>query len=128
MNRIGIVLLLALVMLSSCAATMRLQATAPTMDDDAVNHCVDAPILVPTPAGSILTVWFSWTGPETGQASVPNLMPGALAQIQRQTKAGTYNVTSWAVDQNGNTSCDTTATFTFKGNPHTVSGLSSYTP
>lgn len=128
MKRTALWLLASLALLvSSCAATLRIQATAPTLDNGAAD-CADPLILGPTPAASIFTLWFSWTGPETGIASVGNLAPGALAQVLRQVKAGAYTMRAWAVDQAGNTSCDTTATFVYKNNPHKVGGLSSYSP
>ena len=126
-NRLLVSALLVLAALTSCAATMRLEATAPTQDNAAA--CGVAPVLGPSPTGTILTVWFSWSGPETGSASVTGLAPGTVARLpQREVAPGTYTVRAWAVDQAGNISCDTTAAFTFKSNPYRVSGLAPYIP
>ena len=113
-------------LLASCAATMRVQATAPTLDNAAA--CGASPALGPTPASSVFAVTFSWTGPTSGTKTISGLAPGSLAQISETVPPGTYTVRAFVTDQAGNVGCDSSIVATFKSPPHKVGGLGTYTP
>jgi hypothetical protein len=111
MSRLKLCTLLALLLLTSCGATLRLSGTAPTQDND--GSCA-ARVLLPNVSPS---VWIhaAWTGPQAGGDSV-FVAIGAPFSIVRQVPAGTYTVRLWASDVAG-ASCDTTVTRILKGPP-----------
>ena len=68
MKRASLVLIaLALTAFTSCGATLRLSATAPTQDNDGT--CT-VPVLSNSPAGAQRALHFSWSGPVSGEDSV----------------------------------------------------------
>ena len=103
---------LSLLMLVSCAATMRVTGTAPSKDNDGT--CA-APALVTNVSTSVV-VHFEWSGPESGQDSL-SAATGSPFVFTRQTKAGTYNIRAWVSDVGG-VGCDTTITRTYRSPPH----------
>jgi hypothetical protein len=103
----------AMVLLTSCGATMRVRGTAPSMDNDGT--CA-VPLLYPMPAvNPALKIHFAWTGPVSGEDSLA-VTPGAPFTFQRSSAPGTYSVRVWATDAGG-VGCDTTITTVVKGKP-----------
>jgi hypothetical protein len=111
MDRLKLCTLLALLMLTSCGATLRLSGTAPTQDN---NGSCSARVLLPNVSPS---VWIhaAWTGPSSGDDSV-FVAIGTPFVIAKQVPAGTYMVRLWASDVAG-AGCDTTVTRVLKGPP-----------
>ncbi len=103
---------LLLVALTSCSATLRVKATAPTNDND--GSCA-APVLYAVPAGTARVMHFAWTGPASGEDSVATTA-GTLVTYSRGVPPGTYTVRTWASDAGG-AGCDTTATVVVKAPP-----------
>ena len=115
MKRTTFLLLLALAGFTSCSATLRLSATAPTMDNEGT--CA-APELYSAPNGLRRAVHFSWTGPVSGEDSVITT-PGGLATISRPVPPGVYFVHGWASGAGG-VGCDTALTVTVAAPPWRV--------
>jgi len=104
--------LLLLIALSSCSATLRVKATAPTNDNDGT--CA-GPVLVAMPAGTPRVMHFAWAGPVSGEDSI-STTAGTLVTFSRGVPPGIYTVRTWASDAGG-VGCDTTATFVVKAPP-----------
>lgn len=112
MKRLTVFGLLMLIALSSCSATLRVKATAPTNDNDGT--CA-APVLYGTPVGTPRVVHFAWTGPAAGEDSITTTA-GALVTYSRTVPPGMYTVRVWASDAGG-VGCDTTTTTVVKAPP-----------
>ena len=115
MRRVLLLVVLVSAAISSCGATLRLRATAPTADND--GSC-GAPALFAAPAGAPRVVHFQWSGPAAGEDSV-STTAGTLVSIVRTVPPGTYTVRGWASDAGG-AGCDTTLTVTVKAAPWRV--------
>lgn len=107
MRRLALLVLLALVALSSCAATLRVTASAPTFDNDGT---CGSPVLLPATAGAPRVLHFQWSGPASGEDSVATIV-GAPVTFSRNVPAGTYTVRGWA-SSSGGAGCDTTVSRT----------------
>jgi homogentisate 1,2-dioxygenase len=116
MKRLPLLLSAMLLALASCSATLRLHATAPTLDNDSAS-CT-AVVLVPRLPTDPVTVHFSWTGPRSGEDSVVTVSGGAVS-IALNVPAGTYTVHAWGSDAGG-AGCDTMFTTRAKAAPWKV--------
>lgn len=105
----------ALVLLSSCAATLKLSGTAPNQDN--AGTCT-TPTLTPIAPGSVVTVHVSATGPLAFEDSLA-IAAGSTFTFTRNVPAGTYTVRAWASDAGG-IGCDTTLTLVLKNPPWRV--------
>lgn len=104
--------LILLAALTSCGATLRVKATAPTNDND--GSCA-APVLYAAPAAAPRVLHFAWTGPVSGEDSVTTTA-GTLVTYTRGVPPGTYTVRAWASDAGG-PGCDTTTVVVVKAPP-----------
>jgi len=117
MKRLALLLVaLALLAFSSCAATLRVTATAPAQDNDGT--CT-APVLSASPAGAARVVHLAWTGPSTGEDSVTTTA-GSPVTYSASVRPGTYSVRVWASGAGG-IGCDTTVTALVTAPPWKVS-------
>jgi hypothetical protein len=103
---------LALLMLTSCAATWTVRGTAPTQDETSGN-CV-LPIFQPT-LGGLVRIRLTWTGPTSGQDSVI-VAPGTPFIFSRSGPAGNYNFSVVCADSSGNLSCPALLAKLVRGN------------
>ena len=116
MRRLAILCAAVLVVLSSCGATLRMHATAPTFDNDGT--CT-SPVLIAAPVSIPRMLHFSWTGPLSGEDSVAT-SSGVLVTLTRTVPPGVYVVRAWASDAGG-AGCDTSITTILKAPPWKVS-------
>ena len=107
------------VLLSSCAATLRLSATAPIQDDDRAT-CTATPIL--TARTGFTRMHFAWVGAVSGQDSLTTTAGTLVNFVRTGIPAGLYTVRAWASDSAG-VSCDTTITLQLGGPPAKVRDL-----
>jgi hypothetical protein len=103
-RRLWIIVALAALMLTSCGASLRLQATAPAQLNGGT--CA-LPQLSSSPAWPMM-LHFAWSGPAAGEDSVP-CNPGQLVTWSHGVPAGTYTIRGWASNAYG-AGCDTTIT------------------
>lgn len=115
MRRPALLLLAAAALeLTSCAATLRMGATAPSQDNDGT--CT-SPVLVAAPNAPRI-VHFRWVGPVAGEDSVA-VTSGQLATLQRNVTPGQYVVYGWASDAGG-AGCVDSVRVTIKAAPWRV--------
>ena len=104
--RIWTAVLLLMLLLSSCAATLRVRATAPLEVNDGT---CEAPVLYPAAAGAPLVLHLRWSGPASGEDSLTT-QAGLTWDFSRgNLPPGAYTVTAWASNLGG-AGCDTTIT------------------
>lgn len=116
MKRASLVLIaLALAAFTSCGATLRLSATAPTQDNDGT--CT-VPALSNSPAGAQRALHFSWSGPVSGEDSVATTA-GSPVTYTRTVPPGVYTVRGWASGPGG-VGCDTVIVVTVTAPPWRV--------
>jgi hypothetical protein len=102
MRRLVLLILLLALALSSCGASLRLQATAPAQLNGGT--CA-LPQLSVSPAWPMM-LHFAWNGPAAGEDSVA-CSPGQLITWSRGVPAGSYTIRGWASNAYGS-GCDTT--------------------
>lgn len=112
MKRLGILLALALVLVSSCNAVMRVRATAPALDNDGT--CT-APVNITIAANAPRVMHFAWSGVVSGEDSIFTTA-GQPVVLVKLVPPGAYAVRAWASDAGG-PGCDTTITVTVKAPP-----------
>ncbi|MBI5710013.1 MAG: hypothetical protein HZC42_06880 [Candidatus Eisenbacteria bacterium] len=102
----------ALLNFSSCAATLRMRASAPQYDND--GSCA-VPLLLSRAAQDSCWIHFAWSGPAAGEDSARGA-PGQLVSLVRTVPAGLYQLRGWASDAGG-IGCDTTIAVTVRAAP-----------
>jgi hypothetical protein len=112
MSRLKLCTLLALLLLTSCGATLRLSGTAPTQDND--GSC-PVPVLVPNVSASVW-VHVAWVGASSGEDSM-SVARSAPFIFTRSVQPGSYTIRAWASDAGG-ASCDTLIYLVLKSPPH----------
>lgn len=86
-----------LLALSSCSATLRVQATAPTADNDGT--CA-VPVLIAAGVGAPRMMHFQYAGAAAGEDSIATTA-GTTVVFARSVPAGSYVVRAWASDAGG---------------------------
>ena len=108
--------------LTSCAATMTLSGHFPSLENRATS-CAVPPVFAAASSGDIVTVVFSWTGPEAGRDSVSGTV-GSAFYFSRPTQAGSYTIRAAARDAMFNYNCsDSSITAVYRGTPDKVRDL-----
>jgi hypothetical protein len=105
------------VLLSGCAATFVVRATAPINDN--VGTCA-APLL--GPRSGVTVMHFEWTGPISGEDSVSTTAGTQVTFQKNGFPAGLYSIRAWASDLGG-AGCDTTISKRFGGPPGKPQGV-----
>lgn len=118
MRRLTAILLLPLVLLASCAATLTVRATAPIYDN--LGTC-SSPLL--GPRTGVTVMHFEWSGPVSGEDSVTTTAGTQIQFNKNGIPAGLYTIRAWASDAAGPSLCDTTITKRFGGPPHKPTGV-----
>lgn len=114
MKRALVVCWLLAALVTSCAATLRVNGTAPAQDNDGT---CSAPSLIPRSGD--LVVHFLWTGPSAGHDSITVASGSAFQYLRPGLPEGVYTVRVWASDPGG-PGCDTTVTRAISSPPWKV--------
>lgn len=124
MNKLLLVLVGLSLLLTSCAATLRLSWTMPILDNEGT--CT-GPVLTPTFPNSFVRARFSFL--QNNIVVMRDSVDGRAGQFFSQrpfqlSKAGSYQVTVLTLDSLGNVAtCDTTINAFAKGRPWIVPDL-----
>lgn len=107
-------LLLILILLASCGATLSVRGTAPTMDN--AGSCL-FPVLGARVGFTVMH--FAWQGAVAGEDSVITTAGTLVTFTKNGIPAGLYTIRAWASDSAG-VGCDTIITRRFGGPPSKV--------
>lgn len=103
MKRLLAIALFAAIAVSSCGASLRMSATAPSQLNDGT---CSVPALLSATPGSSCYVHFRYEGPTTGEDSVLTTV-GTLVSVSRTVTPGSYRVIGWASNAGGQGCRDT---------------------